>query len=258
MRSLFQDLRYALRQLIKSPGFTLTTVLSLACGIAATTAVFSVVWAVVMNPYPYAAPDRMVHFAVDAVNSNGYSGLPVSAAEWQQLRQVPAIEDSILTNQRRMTITGDELPEDVRGSEMSANAFNFFGVPAMLGRGLLPSDAPDGHDPQPVVVVSYKYWQRRFNGDPAILGKTIQLEHQPYQVVGVAARRFTWNDADIYVPLKTTSDPAVFYDVEARLRPGISHAVAAQQIQPLVAQFEKEAPRRFPPKPGPGLGHRTQ
>jgi putative ABC transport system permease protein len=251
MHSLLRDLRYTLRQLVKSRGFTLTAILSLACGIAATTAVFSVVWAVVMNPYPYAAADRMVHFSISAVNSNGYNGFPVTGAQWQQLRNVPAIEDSILINQRRMTLSGNELPEDVRGSEMSANAFNFFGVPALLGRGLVPSDAPDGHDPQPVAVLSYRFWQRRFNGDRGILGKTIQLEHKPYQVVGVAARRFTWNDADIYLPLKTTADPTALYDLEARLKPGVSHQVAAQQLQPLATQFIKESPRSFPPRPGP-------
>ena len=251
MHSLLQDIRYALRQLIKSRGFTLTAVLSLACGISATTAVFSVVWAVVVNPYPYAAPDRMVHFSITAVNSNGYGGLPITATQWQQLRQAPAIEDSILIHQRRMTISGDELPEDLHGDELSANAFNFFGVPAFLGRGLLPSDAPAGHDPQLVAVLSYKFWQRRFNGDRGIVGKIIQLEHQPYQVVGIAAKRFTWNDADVYLPLKTTADPSVSYEVEARLKPGISHQLAAQQLQPLATQFEKESPRSFPPNPGP-------
>jgi hypothetical protein len=210
MSSLFQDivqdLRYALRQLIRSLGFTATAVLSLACGIAATTAVFSVVWAVVIHPFPYTAADRMVHFSYGGVNGNGYQSFAITAQQWQQMRNNPAVEDSILTGYRRLTITGDELPEDVLGSEMTGNAFNFFGVAPALGRGLLPSDAIDGHDPQPVVVLGYKFWQRRFSGDPGILGKTIQFDHQPYMVVGVAAKRFTWNDADVYLPMKTTAD----------------------------------------------------
>jgi predicted permease len=250
MSSLIQDIRYAIRQLFKSPGFAITAILSLACGIAATSAVFSVVWGVVMNPYPYAAPNRMVHVSLGGATGNGYNSLQITAAQWQQLRQVPAVEDSILTGYKRLTITGSDLPEDVLGCPMTANAFNFFGVPALLGRGLLPSDAIEGHDPQPVVVLSYKFWQRRFNGDPTLVGKTIQLDHQPYTVVGIAGRRFTWTDADVYLPLKTTAG-ADTYTVEARLRPGVSHHQAEEQMTSLVTQFEKDTPRNFPPKPGP-------
>ena len=250
IRDVVQDLRYALRQLVRSRGFTATAVLSLACGIAATTAVFSVVWAVVVNPFPYTAADRMVHFSYGGVNGNGYQSFAITAQQWQQLRQNPAIEDSILTNYRRLTITGDELPEDVQGSEMTGNAFHFFGVPPALGRGLLPADAIDGQDPQTVVVLGYKFWQRRFSGDPSIVGKTIQFDHQPYTVVGVAAKRFTWNDADVYLPMKTTAD-ATAYSMEARLRPGVTHQMAQQQLQGLATQFEKQTPRNFPPRPGP-------
>jgi len=250
MRSLIQDVRYAVRQLLKSPGFAITAILSLACGIAATSAVFSVVWGVIMNPYPYANSDRMVHFSFGGTTADGYQPITITASQWQQLRQVPAIEDSALLNYKRFTITGSDLPEDVQGSQMTTNGFNFFGVPPLLGRGLLPSDAADGHDPQPVLVLGYKFWQRRFNGDPAILGKTIQLDHQPYNVVGVAAKRFTWSDADVYLPLKTTAGPDP-YEFEARLKPGVSHHVAEQQMQPIIARFLNETPRNFPPKPGP-------
>jgi predicted permease len=250
MRSLIQDVRYAIRQLFKSPGFAATAILSLACGIAATSAVFSVVWGVVMNPYPYAAPDRMVHFTLGGISGSGYQAVQLTAPQWQQLRQLPAIEDSALLNFKNMTITGSDLPEDVHGTQMTSNAFNFFGVPALLGRTLLPSDAVDGHDPQPVVVLGYKFWQRRFNGDPAIIGKTIQLDHQPYNVVGVAAKRFTWADADVYLPMKTTTGTDA-YEVEARLKPGVSHHLAEQQMQPLLTQFEKDTPRNFPLNPGP-------
>jgi predicted permease len=250
MRSLLQDVRYSLRQLIKAPGFTITAVISLALGIGATTAVFSVVWAVVMNPFPYAAPDRMVHFALGGVTAGGYDSFSVTATQWQQIRQLPAIEDSVLIGVKRMTIVGDEFPEEVRASVMTANAAGFFGVPPLLGRTILPSDAVEGQDPQPVVVLGYKFWQRRFGGDPSIVGKTIQLDHDRYNVVGIAAKRFTWEDADAYLPLKTTAGPED-YELEARLRPGVSHAQAEQQMQPLVQQFEKETPKNFPRKPGP-------
>jgi len=250
MNSLWQDLAYATRSLRKNPAFSLTAILSLTCGIAATAAVFSVVWGVLMNPYPYAAPDRMVHFALSSATSRGYDQMVTTASQWQEIRKVAAIEDSVLTNSHSITITGGDLPEDLRAGYMSSNGFNFFGVPAALGRGLLPSDALDGHDPQPVTVLSYKLWRRRFDSDPKIVGKTIQLAHQPYTVIGVAAPRFTWNDADLYLPLKITQG-ADAYTAEARLRPGVTHAMAEQQLTPLVQQFEKDTPTHFPPKPGP-------
>src|ERR1700730_11698026 len=192
MRSVLQDLRYALRQLVKSVGFSVTALLSLACGIAATTAVFSVVWAVVVEPYPYANPDRMAHLAMGAPTAGGYHGFGITVPQWQQLRTVPAIEDSVLTRGDNLTVTGQDLPEDVQACYMTSNGFHFFGVPPALGRGLQPSDAVGGQDPQPVVVLGYAFWQRRYRGESDILGKTIELGRKTYTVVGGAAKRFTW------------------------------------------------------------------
>jgi len=250
MRTLLQDVRYALRQLVKSKGFTLTAVLSLACGIAATTAVFSVIWAVLMNPYPYANADRMVHFNLRGEKPGDGLGFGTTAPQWQQVRRAPGIEDAIITDDWSLTVTGQDIPEDVDGCFMSSNAFQFFGVPMLLGRGLMPSDGIDGEDPAAVVVLGYKFWQRHYSGDRSIVGKTIEMVRKPYTVVGVAGPRFTWNDADVYVPLKTTADQKKSYQLEARLRPGVTHAIAEQQLQGMFAQFERETPMHFPPKPG--------
>jgi len=251
MHSVWQDLRYAVRQLVRSPGFTLTALLSLACGIAATTAVFSVIWAVVVQPYPYANPDRMAHLALGDLSSSGrYRGFDITVPQWEQLRTVPAIEDSILTRQTNLTITGQDLPEDVQAQYMTSNGFQFFGVPAALGRGLQPSDAIGSQEPQPVVVLGYAFWQRHYQGEPGVIGKTIELARKPYTIVGVAARRFTWGDADVYLPMKLTAgdDPCT---VEVRLRPGVSHKVAAEEMQPLIKEFERQIPQYYPPNPGP-------
>jgi len=245
MSTLFQDFRYALRQLIKSPGFTLTAVLSLMLGIGATTAVFSIVHAVLMNPYPYAAPDRMAHMVLkDKSDRSNYFGL--TAAQWQVLRTSPVVEDAVITNEWSLTITGHDLPEDVNGVYFSSNGFNFFGVPTALGRGLIPSDAVDGEDPQPVVVLSYKFWQRHFNSDPSVVGQTLQLVRKNYTIVGVAAPRFTWLDGDVYLPLKVTKDPVKSFVTEVRLKPGVTHETANAALQPLIAQFAKETPKHFP------------
>lgn len=251
MHSVWHDLRYAWRQLIANLSFTLTALLSLACGIAATTAVFSVVWAVVVQPYPYANSDRMVHLALgDLTDSGQFRGFAITVPQWEQLRTVPAIEDSILTSQTNLTVTGEDLPEDVQAQYMTSNGFQFFGVPALFGRGLQPSDAIDSQEPQPVVVLGYKFWQRRYQGDPGVIGKKIELARMPYTVVGIAARRFAWGDADVYLPMKLTAgnDPNI---VEIRLRPGVSHNLAAQQMLPLIKEFERQSPQFYPTNPGP-------
>jgi putative ABC transport system permease protein len=245
MQTLLQDFRYSLRQLRKSPGFTLTAVISLALGIGATTAVFSVVYAVVMDPYPYANPDRMVHMRLidNAGHSNGFG---LTAAQWQQIRKSPVVEDAFISDDWSLTVTGHDLPEDVNGVYVTSNTFNYMGVPPALGRGLQPSDAIDGQDPQPVAVLGYKFWQRHFNSDPSVLGKTLQLVRKNYTVVGVAASRFTWDDADVYLPLKVTQDPLRGYYVGLRLKPGISHAAADAALTPLITEFAKESPNHFP------------
>ena len=246
MQSLFQDIRYGFRQLIKMPGFTLTAVVYLALGIGATTAVFSVVYAILMDPYPYKAPDRMIHMRL-LTPTDDTRGFGVTGAQWQQLRKSPVLEDAFLEDDWSLTVTGDDLPEDVQGVYLTSNGFNFFGVPTALGRGLQPSDAIDGQDPQPVVVLSYKFWQRHFNSNPAVLGQTIQMVRKNYTVVGVAGRRFTWGDGDVYLPLKVTQDPVRGFYAGIRLKPGVSHAAADAALQPLITQFAKETPKHFPP-----------
>jgi predicted permease len=246
MRTVFQDLRYAFRQLIRLPGFTFTAVISVALGIGATTAVFSVVYAIIMDPYPYAASDRMIHMRF-IQQSGDFYGFGITGTQWQQLRKSPVVEDTFMEDDWRLTVTGSDLPEDVQGVYLTSNAFEFFGVPPALGRGLQPSDAVDGEDPQPVVVLSYTFWQRHFHADPDVLGKTMQLVRNTYTIVGVVAPRFTWGDGDVYLPLKVTGDQVKSLYAGVRLRPGVTHAQADTALGSLMQQFVKETPRHFPP-----------
>jgi predicted permease len=247
MRTIWQDLRYTVRQLIKLPGFTLTAVISMALGIGATTAVFSVVYAILFDPYPYAAPDRMIHMRL--VQPKGdLNGFGLTGSQWQELRKSPVVEDTFAEDDWSLTVTGSDFPEDAQGVYLTSNAFNFFGVPAAYGRGLQPSDANDGQDPQPVVVLSYKFWTRHFNADPTVIGKTLQLVRKNYTIVGVAGSRFTWGDADVYLPLKITGDQVKAFYAGVRLKPGITHAQADAALGPLIQQFAKETPKHFPPE----------
>ena len=185
MQTFLQDLRYGFRQLKKSLGFTATAILSLALGIGATTAVFSVVYAVLMDPYPFPDANRMVHLIAKDKSGEDH-WLLLTAPQYQQLEKAQSVESVIAQDDWNLTTTGSDLPEDVAAIYFTGNAFNHFGVPMLLGRGLIPADAPEGQDPQPVAVLGYKFWQRHYNGEPDVMGKTIQLVHKNYIIVGVA------------------------------------------------------------------------
>ena len=245
MQRLIQDLRYSARQLIKSPGFTLTAVISLALGIGATTAVFSVIYAALIDPYPFSAADRIVRMTV-RTKAGSVETINLNPPQIQQLRQVPVIESMLAMDYHAMTMIGHDLPENVNVIGLISNGFDDLGVPPVLGRGLLRSDAIDGQDPQPVAVVSYSFWQERLGADPQVVGKTLQLDRKSYAIVGVAAPRFRWYSADVYLPLKMTQDPGHFCIVDFRLRPGVTHRAADAALQPLLDQLAKEMPKHFP------------
>jgi predicted permease len=245
MHTLLHDLRYSARQLIKSPGFTLTAVLSLALGIGAATAVFSVIYAALVSPYPYPAADRIVRLTTE---SKAGSGDPVylNGAQIQNLRQSPVVESVLAMDYSALMLTGQDLPENVNAVSLISNGFQDLGVPPVLGRGLWPSDAVDGEEPEPVVVLSYKFWRKHYLSNTDVLGRTLQLDHRNFEIVGVAAPRFTWGGADVYLPLKLIRDPGRTSIVNLLLRPGVSRAAADAALQPLVEQFANYMPNDFP------------
>jgi len=245
MQTLIQDLRYALRQLIKNPAFTLTAAISLALGIGAATAVFSVIYAALLNPYPYPAADRIVRMTVET-GTGSMEGVDLNGAQIRQVRQLRSVESVLAMGYHALTLTGRDLPENVNAIDLISNGFTDLGLPPVLGRGLWPSDAIDGQDPQPVAVLSYEFWKKQFLASPDVLGKTLQLDRKNYTIVGVAAPRFIWYRADVYLPLKLTQDPGQMYIVDFRLRPGVTHAAADAALQLLLDQFAKDMPRRFP------------
>ena len=179
MQTLFQDLRYATRQLIRNLGLTITVVVSLALGIGATTAVFSVIYATLVNPYPYQAADRIVRLTVSS-KANSSDGINLNGLQVKQLQQLHSVEGVLAMDYAPMNLTGHDLPENVDTISLISNGFHDLGVSPIVGRGLSPSDAPDGQEPQPVVVLSYKFWQKHFFGDRAVLGQTLQLDHKSY------------------------------------------------------------------------------
>jgi predicted permease len=242
---VFQDLRYALRQSVKSPGFTLTAVISLALGIGATTALFSVIYAALINPYPYPAADRIVRLTVESKAGSG-DWVNLNGPQIQQLRRLSVVESVLAMDYHAMILTGHDLPENVNALGLISTGFENLGVPPVLGRGLLASDAVDGQDPQGVVVLSYRFWQKHFLANRDVLGKTLQLDRKNYVIVGVAAPRFTWYMADVYLPLKLTQNPGPMCIVDIRLRQGVTHEAADAALEPLLDQFARDMPKHFP------------
>ena len=245
MQILLQDLRFATRQIFRNPGFSLTAVLSLALGIGATVAVYSILYDAVLNPWPYAGIERIVDVWIS--DSSGHDGLPdLTAAQIRQLRQAHAVEDLIAVDGDNLTVTGSDTPDDVRVVKMTGTGFQFMGLTPLIGRYIVPADAPDGQDPQPVAVLSYKFWQRHYRGDPSVVGKTIQLSHQTYTILGVMPVRFTWGDGEVYLPLKMESDQVHRYSTKIKLRPGVSFAAAEAEFRPLYQEFDHQTPNLLP------------
>ena len=244
MSGFLQDLRYAFRQIRKSPGFTVTALLSLTLGIGATTAIFSVIYAVLLDPYPYKDSDRMVHVELRDKSNRGPL-LFVNSQESQELRgHLHHRHDVFLQNDRQETLTGGPFPISVNVGQYSANLFTYMGVPPALGREFTPADAPQGK-PAPVAVLSYSFWHRQFGENRNVIGQTIDLDHNLYFVIGVAAPRFTWGDSDVYVPAIPSGDPHDYWMSFIKLKPGVKHPAAAAELQVLVDRFVKDDPRDF-------------
>jgi predicted permease len=240
-----RDVKYALRQLGRSWGFTATAVLSLTLGIGATAAVFSVIWAVLLHPYPYPTADRIMRLVVKPATGQ-QRGVALNGPQIREMERSPVLDGLLVVDQWTMGLTSEELPEEVDMGVLSGNSFRDLGVPMLMGRGLSPTDSVDGQEPQPVCVIAWQFWQRHFNGSPTALGRTLELDHKKYTIVGIAPPRFRWGGDDVYVPLKLTNDPGPVYIVMPLLKPGVAKAEANQALQPLMEEFARQTPKRFP------------
>jgi predicted permease len=245
MPILLQDLRFALRQIFRNLGFSLTAILSLTLGIGATVAVYSILYDAVLHPWPYAGIDRICDVWITDNGGRDWTW-DLTGPQIRQLRQTRAVEDVVASSFSNQAITGSDVPDDVRLIEMTGSHIQFLGLPPLLGRYFVPSDAPDGQDPQPVAVLSFKFWQRHYRGDPAVAGKTIQLNHKTYTILGVMPVRFTWGDGEVFVPMKLASDQTHRYGTKIKLRPGISFAAAESEFRPIFQEFDRQTPNVFP------------
>ena len=247
MESVLQDLRFTTRQLLKNKGFTLTAVLSLALGIGATTAVFSVVYGVLMDPYPYKDANRMVHVELFD-NSGRQMGLVYNTGpELNELKQAKYVDEIFMQGGNTATMTAsNQIPVSVQRGEYTPNLFEYMGVPPLLGRQFTTADASEGKA-APVAVLSYLFWKKQFGASRDVLGKTIELDHMLYTIIGVASPRFTWGDSDVYVPYIPTGDPHDYRNSFIKLKPGVTLEAANAELQPLILSFYNRDPKNYAP-----------
>jgi predicted permease len=244
MRTLVQDIRYALRQFLKSPGFAVSAILSLMLGIGATTAIFSVVYGVLLDPYPYKDAKRMVHVELRDKNGRGPL-LIVNGTEAGEVRKASSVDDVFLQDEKQENLTGEKFPVSVNVGLYSPNMFDYMGVPPLLGREFTPADAPGGN-PAPVAVLSYLFWQRQYGASGEVVGKSIELDHTSYTVIGVVPPRFTWGDSDVYLPALPSADPHYYWLSFIKLKPGTKYPAAQAEMQVLADRFAKEDPKNYP------------
>jgi predicted permease len=244
MNTLLQDLRYGLRQLKSHPTFALTAILSLALGIGATVSVFSIIYAVLINPFPYANANRICWTRLRTkAETFGYA---LDGEQIQRLGQSPVIEYVMGYDTSHMSINDNGIPYDAMSLQMTGQGFQLLGMSPLMGRYFTPADTPFGKSPAPVVVLSYKFWMRHFSGDPSVLGKVIHLNRKPYQIIGVMPQNFGWFAADVYEPVSLTDDPKQNLGVVLKLKPGVSAIAGEQALQPLFQQFAKAFPKDYP------------
>ena len=246
------DIRYGFRALGRNPGFTAVAVLSLALGIGATTAMFSLIYAVLLHPFPYDGADRIMNpVVIDTQHPDERSWFPLSKAQFDDLRLAAPVDSALGFNNSGMEITGGALPEDIQVIYLTENAGTFFGVRPFLGRNIEPSDAENGG--HSVVVLNYRFWQRHFGGDPHVIGQKLEIDHAPYTIVGVMPRTFAFNDStgvgDVYLPgslMPSFNLPLLASLPWIKLRPGVTLAAANAALEPIVRQFSQLHPDRFP------------
>jgi len=247
MTDLWNDIKHALHLFVKSPGFTLAAVAALALGIGANTAIFTVVNAVLLKPLGYPDSDRIMQMMLTGPGGSGPGASIPKFQMWQQQTSVFKDVAAYDFAGPGFNITGDR-PELIHGIHVSEAYFRVFGAPVTLGRTFTKEeDSPNGGH---VVVLSYGLWQRRFGGDPNVIGKSLSLASEPYTIIGVLGRDFRSDpEAEIWIPFQfepNSVNQGHFFLGAAMLKPGITVAQANAQMKLAYAEFKRKFPDADP------------
>lgn len=241
---LSQDLSFAIRQLIRHRVYALTAIASMALGIGATAAVYSVLYGVLIDPYPYRDAARLAFITLHTKRGNGEIGF--SLAEADQLRKTNSIADLLLQNDESMVATDREIPQSVKVLELSSGGLQVLDAPPLKGRLFTAAEAPEGVAPPPVAVISYLFWKSHFASDPNVLGQVLELNQHKYTVIGVVGPRFTWHDSEVYLPMPSGMDPNRQFETLVRLRSSVSLDAASGELASLVKQLAVADPSLVP------------
>lgn len=259
IESLLQDVRYGARILFRNPGFTVVAVLTLGLGIGANTAIFSVIYGVLMKPLPYKDGNQLVIVQQQAPLAN-VNNVPFSVKEVQDYREQNQTLDAVVEHHTMsFTLLGGNEPQRVQTGVVSANFFDVLGVKPLLGRTFVEGDEEHGSDA--VLVLSYQYWQRGYGGDPGIIGRTFQMNNRPHTVIGVLPSIPQYpNEQDVYMPTShcptrssehfMSNRNARMMSVFGRLRPDVPVAQAQADLSTLASNLQNQYPDSYPANRG--------
>jgi putative ABC transport system permease protein len=249
MQTLWQDLRYSARMLLKKPGFALIAVFTLSMGIGANTAIFSVVNSVLLRPLPYPNAERLMTIWEDHRARNGPVNEWTSPPGFEDWRDQAKSFDHVVALQNwQPTLTGQGEPEQLFGAQVSHDTFAMLGVTPALGRSFSPEE--DQRGVESVVIISHKLWRQRFGADPSLVGKRISLNGESREVIGVMPAGFKFPiiaGADIWRPIKPALGPGcqrgcITVRVMARLKPGAAEGQARAELNSIAARIEQQFP----------------
>ena len=247
MQTLWQDIRYAFRMMQRNWGFTAIAVLSLALGIGANTAIFSVVSAVLLRPLPFHEPDRLAMIWEDATFIGFPQDTPVPGnyAAWKA--QTQTFADMAALGTASFNVTGDGQPEKLQAFEITANLFPLLGVKPALGRNFLPAEDQSGANK--VAIISHGLWQTRYGGEASILNRNILLNDEKYTVIGVMPAEFQFGPDYIRLwtpialtPKQLTDHGNHYLQVIGRLKPGVTEAQANADMQAIMKRIAAQFP----------------
>jgi predicted permease len=260
MENLLHDVRYGIRMLLKQPGFTAVAVITLALGIGANTAIFSVVNGLLLRPLPYANSDRLAIIWTHSPGANVAQDWP-SPGQYVAIKsQTSVFEDIAITQGGNSNLTGLGAPEQVGAVATSSVLFPLLGVKPAIGRAFLSEE--DGPGKPKAAILCYGFWQRRFGGDPGAIGQSLMIDGDSYAVVGIMPADFvlsyevmptvgTMSQADVLVTLPFDAEGLIQqgdenYNILARLKPGVTIAQAQAELDGVVSSLERQFPQHYP------------
>lgn len=248
LASFWQDLQFGARNLAKGRMFTVIALGSLALGIGGSTAMYSVIYAVILHPFIYKDPGRLMSVQLESPEGRG-NGSYYKVDQFVEIAERSTVFEGVIASTwSDVTWTGEGDPQRLRGNYCTMNTFDVMGVEPLLGRATMPSDGADGAEP--VTLLGYKFWQRQFSGDPAVLGRKLQLNGAVRTIIGVMPRRFMWRGADVYLPTVFRRGdlpegvPAMH--LMGRLKPRVPNGQAEADLHPILLDLQQHHPEDFP------------